>query len=139
MTQIHKLGIDTGTSRTPCAEPARSIRQNDHQGETMKSIIKVAAPAVFALTALSVNAQTIETDYPHVVPAGPVIATVAPVESVAGQFAYGQDAPQLLQSNAEGPSIDPAYAAANASMLTRDEVQARAAVRVRWNAPDRRS
>jgi len=127
MSQIPTLGIDRGTSR------------NDHQGETMKSIIKIAAPAVFAFTALSVNAQTIETDYPHVVPAGPVIATVAPVESVAGQFAYGQDAPQLIQSNAEGPRIDPAYAAAHASVLTRDEVRARAAVRVQWNAPDRRS
>lgn len=105
----------------------------------MNSILKVVVPAAFAFTALSVNAQTIETDYPHAVPAGPVIATVSPVKSVVGPFAYGQRAPQLIQSNAEGPRIDPEYAAANASMLTRDEVRARAAIRVQWNAPDRRS
>jgi len=105
----------------------------------MKTIIKLATPALFAFAALSVNAQTIETDYPQAVPAGPVAATVAPVETVISHVAYDGNTPQLIQSNAEGPLVDPAYAAANPSTLTRDEVQSQAAVHVQWNAPDRRS
>lgn len=105
----------------------------------MKSIIKLATPAVLAFAALSVNAQTIETDYPRAVPAGPVVATFAPVDAAIGETAYSQNAPYLIQSNAEGPRVDPEHAAANASTLTRDEVQSRAEVRVQWNAPDRRS
>ncbi|MDT3678145.1 MAG: hypothetical protein ROZ64_04830 [Burkholderiaceae bacterium] len=105
----------------------------------MKSIIKIATPAVFAFAALTVNAQTIETDYPQAVPAGPVVATIAPIESVTGELAYSRNAAPLIQSNAEGPRVDPEYAAAHPSTLTRDEVQSRAVVRVHWNAPDRRS
>lgn len=105
----------------------------------MKSIIKFATPAVFAFAALSVNAQTIETDYPQAVPAGPVVATVAPANAVTGESAYSRNATFLIQSNFEGPRVDPEYAAANGSTLTREEVQSRAEVHVQWNAPDRRS
>ncbi len=105
----------------------------------MRTIIKLATPALFAFAALSVNAQTIETDYPQAVPAGPVVATVAPVQTVSSHVAYDRNTPQLIQSNAEGPRVDPGYAAANASTLTRAQVQSQAAVHVQWNAPDRRS
>lgn len=105
----------------------------------MKSIVKLAVPTVLAFAAVSVNAQTIETEYPQAVPAGPVVATVAPVAPVTGEFAYSSDAPYLIQSNAEGPRIDPRYSAENGTTLTRQEVQAQAQVHVRWNAPDRRS
>ncbi len=105
----------------------------------MKPAIRFAIPAVFAIAAASVQAQTIETDYPRAVPAGPVVATVAPAESVTSEFAHRNDGLYLIQSNSEGPRVDPAYAAANESRLTRDEVQAQAEVRVQWNAPDRRS
>ncbi len=105
----------------------------------MRTIIKFATPAVFAFAALSVNAQTIETDYPQAVPAGPVAATLAPSNAVTGVTTYSGDAPYLIQSNAEGPHVDPNYARANPSTLTRNEVQSQAAVHVQWNAPDRRS
>lgn len=105
----------------------------------MKSIIKLAVPAVFAFAAVSVNAQTIETDYPRAVPAGPVVATVAPLVPVTGESTYGKNAPYLIQSNAEGPRVDPSYSLENQSTLTRQDVQAHAQVHVQWNAPDLRS
>lgn len=105
----------------------------------MKSAIRFAIPAVFAFAAVSVQAQTIETDYPRAVPAGPVVATDAPAISVTKEFAQGNEGVFLVQSNSEGPRVDPGYAVANESRLTRDEVQAQARVRVQWNAPDRRS
>ncbi|HLT27781.1 MAG TPA: hypothetical protein VK047_13950 [Zeimonas sp.] len=102
----------------------------------MNTFFKLAAPAAFALTALSVQAQTIETDYPRAVPAGPVAATVAPLAPTAE--GVDRTALVLIQSNAEGPRIDPAYADDERS-LTRSEVQADAKVHVQWNAPDARS
>ena len=105
----------------------------------MKSIIKLAAPSVFAFAALSVNAQTIETDYPRAVPAGPVVAKVAPLAPATGESTYSENAPYLIQSNAEGPRVDPRHSAENESTLTRKEVQAQAQVHVQWDAPDRRS
>lgn len=105
----------------------------------MKAIAKLAAPAAFAFAALSVNAQTIETDYPRAVPAGPVVATVALLAPVTRESAQSENAPYLIQSNAEGPRVDPSYSAAHQSTLTRKEVQEQARIQVRWNAPDLRS
>lgn len=105
----------------------------------MRTIVKLATPAVFAFAALSVNAQTIETDYPRAVPAGPVVAAVVPAAPVTGESASRDNAPYLIQSNAEGPRVDPSYSAANQSTLTRREVQSQARIHVQWNAPDLRS
>ncbi len=105
----------------------------------MKAIVKIATPAVFAFAALSVNAQTIETDYPATVPAGPVVAAVAPLVPMMGAFTHSQNAPYLIQSNSEGPRVNPGYTAAKDPTLTRKEVQAQAQVVVQWDAPDRRS
>jgi|GEM_PF-6684816 len=105
----------------------------------MKFIVKLATPVLFALAALSVNAQTIETDYPRVVPAGPVVAAVAPVAPVTSSSMSSESPLYLIQSNAEGPRVDPRFAAANEGLLTREEVLAHAQVNVRWNAPDLRS
>lgn len=105
----------------------------------MKSIIQLAVPSVFAFAALGVNAQTIETDYPRAVPAGPVVATVAPLGPATVESMYSENAPYLIQSNAEGPRVDPRYSAENESTLTRKDVQAQSHVDVQWDAPDRRS
>jgi len=105
----------------------------------MKSIVKLAVPSVFAFAALSASAQTIETDYPRAVPTGPVAAKIAPLAPVTGESMYSRNATYLIQSNAEGPRVDPRYSAKNESRLTRKDVQAQAEVHVQWNAPDRRS
>lgn len=105
----------------------------------MKSIIKLAVPSVLAFAALGVNAQTIETDYPRVVPAGPVVATVAPVIPVAGTSVYSENAPYLIQSNAEGPRVNPMYAASTERTLARVENDTQLQAHVQWNAPDLRS
>lgn len=107
----------------------------------MNAIAKLAAPAVFAFAALSANAQSIETDYPRAVPSGPVVATFAPVAPVTAESARSENAPYLIQSNSEGPRVDPMYSAANESKLTRKEVQSQvhAQVHVEWYAPDIRS
>lgn len=105
----------------------------------MKFVVRLALSPVLAFAALAVNAQTIETDYPQAVPAGPVVAAVAPAAPVTGESAYSGNAPYLIQSNAEGPRIDPRYAAENGTTMTRKDVQAQAHVHVQWNAPDRRS
>lgn len=105
----------------------------------MKTIVTLAMPAAFAFAALSVNAQTIETDYPRVVPSGPVAAMVAPVAPVTRASTLSDNAPYLIQSNSEGPRVDPSYSTANESTLSRKEVQAQARIHVQWNAPDLRS
>ncbi len=105
----------------------------------MKSIVKLAVPSVFAFAALSASAQTIETDYPRAVPTGPVAAKIAPLAPVTGESMYSRNATYLIQSNAEGPRVDPRYSAKSESRLTRKDVQAQAEVHVQWNAPDRRS
>src|SRR5690554_2003655 len=95
------------------------------------TVIKLAAPAVLAFAALSVQAQTIETDYPGVQPAGPVLAAPAPAVAAAESFkAHGQDAPYLLQSNFDGPTVNPARLAKSESSLTSDDVRANAEVNV---------
>ncbi len=99
----------------------------------------LATPAVLAFAALSVNAQTIETDYPRVVPAGPVVAAVAPAAARTDHSMSREDPLYLIQSNAEGPRVAPGYSAENRELPTREEVQAHAQVNVRWNAPDLRS
>ncbi len=105
----------------------------------MKRIARLAMPTVFAFAALSANAQLIETDYPRVVPAGPVVAAAAPVVPATGESMAGESPLYLIQSNAEGPRVDPGYAVAHSPALTRDEVQGQARLHVRWNAPDLRS
>ncbi len=105
----------------------------------MTHIHKLGLAAALAFAALGTQAATIETDYPQAVPAGPVAATLAPSNAVTGVTTYSGGAPYLIQSNAEGPHVDPNYARANPSTLTRNEVQSQAAVHVQWNAPDRRS
>lgn len=105
----------------------------------MKRIVKLAALVVFAFAALSANAQLIETDYPRVVPAGPVVAAATPQAPAPGESTSGQRSLYLIQSNAEGPRVDPGYAVAQRPTLTREEVQAQARLPVRWNAPDLRS
>lgn len=105
----------------------------------MKVIARLATPAAFAFAALTANAQLIETDYPRVVPAGPVVATVAPLAPATGESASSESSTYLIQSNAEGPRVNPSYSAAHRPALTRDEVQAQAQLHVGWNAPDLRS
>jgi hypothetical protein len=103
----------------------------------MKSIVKFAAPALLTLAAFGAQAQTIETDYPAVQAAGPVLA--APVAATAhAQRGAGQDAPFLVQSNFEGPKANPARAESK-STLTRAEVSRNVQARVQWVPADRRS
>jgi hypothetical protein len=86
----------------------------------MKTIAKLLIPAALSFSAFGINAQTIETDYPG---QSHSVAVEAPAQAAASDRA----APYLIQSNAEGARINPAYE--QASTLSRAEVQASAVVR----------
>lgn len=65
----------------------------------MKAIARIAIPAVLALSAFSVQAYTVETEYPgNAATAG------------AAVLQHAAPAPILIQSNSEGPRVDPGYA-----------------------------
>ena len=89
----------------------------------MIKFITIAVPAALALAAFGVQAQTIETDYPFV--GSKLAPTVA--SAPFGQTVPSKSALSLVQSNFEGPKVDPAPAAQ--STLTRQEVRADARVK----------
>jgi hypothetical protein len=68
----------------------------------MKTIAKLLIPAALSFSAFGIHAQTIETDYPRLPNA---VAVEAPAQVAASDRA----APYLIQSNAEGVRINPAY------------------------------
>lgn len=119
-----------------CAEQnpsidSESLPSHQRNGEpTMKTIAKLAVPAVLAFAAFSAGAQTIETDYPVVRGTGPM-PTTQHMPSGSSQGAL-QTEPSLIQSNYEGVRENPAQAAP--SRLTRAEVQREASVSVPFGA-----
>ncbi len=66
----------------------------------MKTFARLALPAAFALAAVGAQAGTLEIDYPV------AAATDAPVL----QYTSQQASPFLIQSNFEGPKVDPTFA-----------------------------
>jgi len=89
----------------------------------MNTIAKLLIPAALSFSAFGIHAQTIETDYPRLPNA---VAVEAPAQVAASDRAANA-APYLIQSNAEGLRVNPAYE--QASTLSRAEVQASAVVR----------
>jgi hypothetical protein len=89
----------------------------------MNTIAKLLIPAALSFSAFGIHAQTIETDYPRMPNA---VAVEAPAQVAASDRA-AKAAPYLIQSNAEGARVNPAYE--QASTLSRAEVQASAVTR----------
>jgi len=89
----------------------------------MNTIAKLLIPAALSFSAFGIHAQTIETDYPR---QSHSMAVDAPAQVAASDRAANA-APYLIQSNAEGLRVNPAYE--QASTLSRAEVQASAVLR----------
>ena len=83
------------------------IYPSNNGSNTMKKIVRIALPAAFALSAFAAQAYTLETDYP-VVGGTMALTTSAPSELLAAPSTKA--APFLVQSNFEGPKVDPDYA-----------------------------
>lgn len=86
---------------------------------------KLAIAAAVSALAFGVQAQTIETDYPAVAPAGPVVSA----ESQAPEGTRERIEPVLVQSNYAGPEVK-AAADVEVSLRSRAEVQAEAEILV---------
>lgn len=86
---------------------------------------KLALAAAVSALAFGVQAQTIETDYPAVAPAGPVVAAA----SQAPEGTRERVEPALVQSNHAGPEVN-ANADTQAIPRTRAEVQSGAEILV---------